>query len=132
MSGVQVQLIAKVIGGRRMPAELRYDVTDPWAVTLVFPYGDDHGNSPPWRISRELLAAGLREPAGIADVRIWPSEDGVLLIRLTGTNGCLTFTVVRHRVVAFLARTYLLVPDGSEAERVDMDAELRQILGGVS
>ena len=60
-----------------------------------------------WILARDLLAAALHSREGIGDVQAWPSAAAV---------------------EAFLAQTYQVVPDGTESDYMDFDAELTELL----
>jgi hypothetical protein len=105
---------------------------DPYAVTIAFHVGL---NEPvEWIFSRDLLAAGAKGSEGIGDVRVWPGDDDdghrVLNIELSSPFGQALFHAPAAEVTAFLARTYQLVPEGSEAGHVDIDAELFSFRAG--
>ena len=67
---VQLELIDSSGTATPIEAELRYDATDPFAVTTVFMTGHSEVR---WTFGRELLAEGLYEPAGDGDVHVWPA-----------------------------------------------------------
>ncbi|WP_338692871.1 SsgA family sporulation/cell division regulator [Streptomyces sp. Q6] len=103
--------------------ELSYDGTDPLAITMTF---DTCRERPVrWILSRELLAEGLVDPVGEGDVRIWPvhDRDGGLTsfrVRLGNTRTAL-MEFDAEPVVNWLARTYRMVPRGTELNGVDWD-----------
>ena len=53
----------------------------------------------------------------------------MLNIELTSPFGQALFEVRASDIAEFLARTYLLVPAGTEASRIDIDAELTSLCG---
>jgi len=53
-------------------ASLFYSGDDPYAVRMAFHVGTDEPVE--WIFARDLLAAGMAEPAGEGDVRAWPSS----------------------------------------------------------
>ncbi|MCW2868066.1 MAG: sporulation protein SsgA [Marmoricola sp.] len=113
-----------------MPADLVYDAADPYAVALVFstPQGPIR-----WDFARELLADGLFDVVGDGDVHLWPCLDtsarAVVMIELVGSDGSLVELQASSRsVAAFLAETDAVVPPGSEASRVDLDAMVEELL----
>jgi len=122
-------------------AALRYSSQDPYAVTIAFDAG--LGEPVEWTFSRELLAAALRGPEGIGDVRVWPSAasadaedrvsagagDKILNIVLGPPTGYARFETDAAEIEAYLARTYDLVPVGQETACLDLDAELTELLG---
>lgn len=116
---------------RHVPASLRYDPSDPYAVHIVFHgTGDD---AVTWTFARSVLATGLDEPAGIGDVRVWPwstARGDFVALSLSSPDGSALFEVHRGVLVRFLARTYAVVPRGRETDRLrlDLDAALVRLL----
>jgi hypothetical protein len=112
-----------------LAAELRYDPSDPFAVTLAI--GTDCDEPVIWTFARELLASGVTSPSGEGDITIEPDRDGdERMLRITLATDCLaTMLVPGDRVVEFLVESYGLVPTGTELERVDLDAEIAALLG---
>lgn len=106
-----------------VPAWWVYDPADPYAVQIDFHDGYD---DPVWSFARDLVRQGLRQPAGLGDVRLWP-HDGQLWLTIEGHDGKATFTTSRSEVGSFLAATYQAVPRGQEA--VDVDAAIARLLG---
>ncbi|GAA3362487.1 hypothetical protein GCM10017744_053400 [Streptomyces antimycoticus] len=56
----------------RIPVELSYDSSDPYAVEITFHLPGDAPVS--WAFARELLLDGLSRPTGEGDVRIAPAS----------------------------------------------------------
>jgi hypothetical protein len=111
-----------------------YSSKDPYAVRVVFHVS--LGEAVEWVFARDLLAAGFEGLEGHGDVRVWPSaisQDGtwgdVLNIELTSPFGRAQFEAPAGEVADFLVRTYQLVPSGQESQRVDVAAELDNLLG---
>jgi hypothetical protein len=64
-------------------------------------------------------------------VRIWPSPDeltGPVYVELCSPSGRALFAVSRPVLADFVARCHVLVPAGSEADYLDLDAELDMLL----
>jgi hypothetical protein len=120
-------------GEAELDAELRYDPSDPFAVSLAI--GVSCGDPVVWTFARDLLAAGISQPAGEGDITIEPDPlaamDGAeRLLRITLATDCLaTLLAPVHRVMEFLVETYAVVPTRSELDRVDLDAEIAALLG---
>ncbi|WP_043777235.1 SsgA family sporulation/cell division regulator [Amycolatopsis rifamycinica] len=96
-----------------------YSTADPWAVTL-------HLDGQRWIFARELLRAGLAEPAGDGDVQVMPDTGGnprVLNVLLRSPSGAARLPVARDTVASLLEASYALVPAGCEAAAVDWPAE---------
>jgi hypothetical protein len=119
-------------GEAELAAELRYDPSDPFAVSLAI--GVECGEPVVWIFARDLLAAGLGAPSGEGDITIEPdhlaSLDGAdRMIRITLATDCLaTMVADADKVTEFLLETYALIPTGSELDRVDLDAEIAALL----
>src|SRR6478609_10273216 len=117
-----------------VPALLRYEPNDPFAVRIAFgDVGDGNGVVDPddggiaWLVSRELLQSGLERPSGDGDVRVWPASAAtdVLFLHLRAPSGEALFELSRATVAAFLRPTEALVPSGTESTLLDLDDELQ-------
>ena len=112
-----------------VPCEFAYDAADPYATTFSL-----HGaqRSVVWVFARTLLTEGCFEPAGEADVHVWPtvSAHGESRVAIELANQGLTALVlVPSRVVlGFLADTEVLVPRGTESTAFELDATLTALL----
>lgn len=101
---------------------------DPYAVGVTFhvPAGDV-----PWVMSRELLHRGLTEPTGDGDIRLAPGidEDGHAMVRMTfhSAEGLLRVAARSADVATFLARSWVVVPAGCEAELVDLESMVESL-----
>lgn len=106
---------------RQLDAELAYDAKDPFAVTMTF---RTRAGDVPWVFHRELLLAGISDPAGDGDVHIWPSLDtqgrAVVVIELHSNTGSFVAQARTPEVYRFLTRTLAMVPLGTE--QIDVDA----------
>lgn len=119
-------------GEAELDAELRYDPSDPFAVTLAI--GTECGDPVIWTFARDLLSAGVTAPAGEGDITIEPdhldSDNSELMLRITLATDCLaTMLTPAAAVVEFLVETFTVVPTGTELDRVDLDAEIVALLG---
>ncbi len=133
-SPVTLQLVGPT-SWTEVPAALRYEADDPYAVRIAFGETDDEDLADPeagitWLLSRELLQAGLDRPAGDGDVRLWPSRaaSDVLYLHLRAPSGEALFEVSRASFAAFLRQTEALVPLGEETARLALDDELLALL----
>ena len=134
-SPVTLQLVGPT-SWTEVPAQLLYDVADPYAVRIAFgdAVEDDEAADPDgaitWLLSRELLQAGLQQPAGDGDVRLWPAKaaSDVLYLHLRAPSGEALFEMSRASVAAFLRHTEALVPLGEETARLRLDDELEVLL----
>jgi Streptomyces sporulation and cell division protein, SsgA len=130
---VRAALVLRLVSPKselELDATLRYDTDDPYAVRLGFPTAPGR-EAVEWMFARELLAAGLVAPAGDGDVRIWPSPeqgDDQLYVELCSPSGRALFILRRAVLAEFSRRCEELVPPGTEAEHLDIDAELDALL----
>jgi hypothetical protein len=115
-------------GDARLEAELRYDPSDPLAVSLAI--GTQCDEPVIWVFARDLLSAGIAGATGEGDITIEPAnEDGEQEIRITLATDCLaTLLAPRDRVAEFLIETFTRVPSGAEFDTVDFDAEIAALL----
>jgi hypothetical protein len=130
----ELQLRLVVPGAASLPvrAGLRYDVTDPYAVQVLFHTGAQ-GDSEvvEWTFARQLLTDGVTAPVGEGDVQVWPSAsagEAVVCLSLCSPSGKALFEVPLPELVDFLGQTYAAIPTGSESDHVDVDAELALLL----
>ncbi|SFH23419.1 Streptomyces sporulation and cell division protein, SsgA [Streptomyces mirabilis] len=111
-----------------LPAELHYDMTDPYAVRLSL--GAPAARSVDWVFARSLLTEGLRRPTGTGDVLVIPRHrchlDSVRIV-LRSTAGAALVDIAAATVAAFLRRTVSLVPPGTESLHIDMDRALAEL-----
>lgn len=111
---------------------LLYTGDDPYAVRMAFHADADEPVE--WIFARDLLTAGLTEPAGVGDVWAWPSPSGdiggepVLNIVLSSPFGEAHFEAPMTPVADFLRRTYDAIPAGREDEFFDIGPELDSLL----
>lgn len=113
----------------RLPTVHVYDESEPFAVTVVF---RTRGMELPWMFSREILILGQVSPVGDGDVRVWPSVDAtgapVVMLRLSSPDGTLVLEAAADEIRAFLDASIELVPRGTEADHVDLDALIMEML----
>ncbi len=130
----QLQLRLVVQGASSMPvrAGLRYDASDPYAVSVSFHTGQGaSAEVVDWTFARQLLTDGVSGPSGEGDVQAWPSAgDGgaVVCLALSSPSGKALFEVPLPALAEFLSHTYAAVPTGAESDHVDVDAELALLL----
>ncbi|MEV6793343.1 SsgA family sporulation/cell division regulator [Streptomyces sp. NPDC051320] len=116
--------------GLALLARFEYAPADPFVVTLTLGVGE--AEQACWRLSRELLQAGMDARAGMGDVRVWPAPgrgvSGTLRLRIGPEGDGALFEVDRSRLAAWLSRTFDVVPPQREGEHVDWDAEARHLI----
>jgi hypothetical protein len=126
-SGYSCPLTLQLIGSHsssEVSALFSYDAQDPYAVRIRF--GPAHAggtDAVTWLIGRELLRAGLDQPAGDGDVRVGPTEASgdVLFLQLRAPSGEALMELSRTALAAFIRGTETLVPFGAEAAAIDLD-----------
>ncbi|MGY5088831.1 SsgA family sporulation/cell division regulator [Streptomyces sp. 900105755] len=115
-----------------MQAALRYETDDPYAVRTVFhPPGQEQPVE--WFFGRDMLAEALSGDTGQGDVHMWPNTDSgrdVILVALCSPGGSALLRFPAQDVESFLRETWSAVPPGTEPARLDLDAELAQLLAG--
>ena len=114
-------------------ASLYYSTEDPYAIRIAFHVGLDEPVE--WIFARDLLSTGVEGREGLGDVVVWPSagsEGGapgsVLNIELSSPFGQAHFEAPIKEVSDFVRRTFAMVPAGNEADFVDVEAELTDLL----
>ncbi|SCF84797.1 SsgA family sporulation/cell division regulator [Streptomyces sp. Ncost-T10-10d] len=113
-----------------LPAELHYDMADPYAVRLSL--GVAAARPVDWVFARSLLTGGLRRPTGTGDVLVTPRprcHPHSLRILLRSAAGAALIEIAESAVAEFLRRTVLLVPPGTESHHIDMDRALAELTG---
>lgn len=121
ISGGARATLLSVAGNPPLHAELRYRTTDPYAVQLVLSL--DQSPAVSWEFARDLVITGAFMPAGLGDVRLHPSEDGIVL-ELHGVSSRAVVLLDRDDVLAFLGRCLGAVPSGQENSFYDLTDEL--------
>ncbi|MGY1821762.1 SsgA family sporulation/cell division regulator [Geodermatophilus sp. SYSU D00079] len=113
-----------------VPAQLSYEVSDPFAVRITFGDSGAGEEGISWLVGRELLQTGLDRPAGEGDVRLWPSRTSgdVLFLHLRAPSGEALFEASRGTLAGFLRLTENLVPVGEESSVLEVDGELAALL----
>ncbi|GAA3378336.1 SsgA family sporulation/cell division regulator [Streptomyces sannanensis] len=126
---VQARLVASKPQMERVPAALRYDAADPFAVYMAFPaHATLEGTDVSWVFARELLEAGLEAPAGLGDVRVRPYGYDRTVLEFHASEGIAVVHVRTSELRRFLRRTWLLVPAGHEHHFLDVDQDVVELL----
>lgn len=142
---VSVRQDMRLIGPGRMIVPLKavwsYSRQDPYAIRVSF--DADPGEPVNWLFDRDLLVAALHGPAGIGDVRAWPTVEPaqagpagrraggrkkIFNIAVGPPADCVHFEASATLIGAFLVRAFELVPAGSESACLDFDDELAELL----
>jgi hypothetical protein len=125
------RLVAADGPDRAVHATLSYLPCDPYAVRVAFHTGT--AETVEWTFARSLISDGVTHPVGDGDVQVWPTdgaEQPGVCLALSSPSGQAVFEAPLPRIVAFLAKTYTVVPNGAESDFVDVDAELASLLYG--
>ncbi|MYV41195.1 SsgA family sporulation/cell division regulator [Streptomyces sp. SID1328] len=125
-----MQLVVSSEASLFLTMMLRYEPSDPYVVRAEFTVLDSD-EAVEWIIGRDLLADGLKGPAGEGDIQVWPVGDGDpcdMCILLTPPAGTALLLAPAREVRAFLREAEELVPRGTEAGHLDLDAWLAQLL----
>ncbi|MFF9909768.1 SsgA family sporulation/cell division regulator [Streptomyces sp. NPDC013457] len=128
---VQARLVASAPRMETVPATLRYDREDPFAVSMAFPPPATlEGVEVSWAFARELLAEGMDGPAGLGDVRVRPYGYDRTVVEFHAPEGVAVVHVRTSELRLFLKRSQHLVPAGREHQYLDWDQDLAQLLDG--
>ncbi|GGJ70765.1 SsgA family sporulation/cell division regulator [Streptomyces brasiliensis] len=114
-----------------MPAELCYDVADPYAARLSL--GAPEMEPVDWVFARSLLAEGMHRPAGVGRVLVSPPHRchrHSVRVVVRSTSSAARIEVPSVEAGEFLRRSYALVPDGAESLYIDVDRELAALMDG--
>lgn len=128
---IHAELVALYDGSTPVRSRWSYRADQPFTVTAAFQ--TERGRWVEWVFSRELLVAGLSEPAGLGDVRLRPEDDHglpMLVVEIESPEGYARLALDHEGVAAFLEGTTALVGVGEESAHFDVDAlidELTQV-----
>ncbi|MFD3942021.1 SsgA family sporulation/cell division regulator [Streptomyces sp. NPDC058579] len=128
---VQARLVASAPRMETVPATLRYDREDPFAVSMAFPPPATlEGVEVSWAFARELLVQGIDGPAGLGDVRVRPYGYDRTVVEFHAPEGVAVVHVRTSELRHFIQRSQHLVPAGREHQYLDWDGDLAQLLDG--
>ncbi|MFF8971858.1 SsgA family sporulation/cell division regulator [Streptomyces sp. NPDC014995] len=114
-----------------LPAELRYDRTDPYAVCLSL--GGTSTGTVDWVFARSLLSEGWSRPVGVGDVLVIPRHcrhRHSVRIVVRSAAGAALLDIAASAVAAFLAHTDRVVPPGTEGLHIDLDRVVAELMAG--
>ncbi|WP_306971829.1 SsgA family sporulation/cell division regulator [Streptomyces canus] len=120
---LHLRLVVSSESSLPVPAGLRYDTADPYAVHATFHTGAEE--TVEWVFARDLLAEGLHRPTGTGDVRVWPSRShgqGIVCIALGSPEGEALLEAPARALESFLKRTDAAVPPGTEHHHINVDS----------
>ncbi|MEW2179662.1 SsgA family sporulation/cell division regulator [Streptomyces sp. NPDC005406] len=113
-----------------LPAELHYEITDPYAVRISL--GASNGPLVTWVFARELLAQGLRCPTGTGDVVVIPKychHSHTVRIVLRNSSGVALVEMGATEVAAFVQQSFDVVPAGAERDHLNLDDLITALVG---
>lgn len=126
---VEARLVAAAPRMASIPATLRYDVRDPFAVRMSFPAPATlEGVDVCWTFARDLLSGGLEEAAGAGDVRVRPYGYDRTVLEFHAVEGTAIVHVRTGELRRFLSDTTDRVPAGDEHLHLDVDADLAELM----
>ncbi|MCX2926217.1 SsgA family sporulation/cell division regulator [Streptomyces sp. NEAU-W12] len=126
---VEARLVAAAPRMASIPATLRYDRSDPFAVRMTFPAPATlEGVEVCWTFARELLTAGLHEPEGHGDVRVRPYGYDRTVLEFHAPEGTAVVHVRSGEIRRFLEAAGELVPAGLEHLQFDLDRDLAELI----
>ncbi|MFJ8780270.1 MULTISPECIES: SsgA family sporulation/cell division regulator [unclassified Streptomyces] len=115
-----------------VPAILRYDSTDPLAVSVDFPPEVSlDGQGVTWTFARALVEEGLRGPAGGGDVHLWPCGRSTTVVEFHSPYGLALLQFDTPDLREFLLLTYAVVGAGQEDLDEAVEQGLSALFGGV-
>ncbi|MCQ9179461.1 SsgA family sporulation/cell division regulator [Streptomyces sp. IBSBF 2953] len=115
-----------------VPATLRYDSADPFAVHVDFPAEVSlEGEAVTWTFGRGLLEQGVSGPAGSGDVHIWPCGRSLTVVEFHSPLGMALLQFDTDALRRFLLRSYAVVAAGREDVAAAVDRGLQALLGNV-
>ncbi|MEU5332599.1 SsgA family sporulation/cell division regulator [Streptomyces asoensis] len=129
---VRARLITSEDQELPVPATLRYDSADPFAVHVDFPPEVSlAGESVTWTFGRALLEQGVDGPAGSGDVHIWPCGSVRTVVEFHSPLGLALLQFDTGALRRFLLRSYAVVAAGREDVGAAVDRGLEALLGNV-
>ncbi|MGW1463273.1 SsgA family sporulation/cell division regulator [Streptomyces sp. NPDC002308] len=112
-----------------LPAELRYERSDPYAVSLAL--GTMSTSTVDWVFARSLLSEGTVRPAGTGSILVSPRRGcpgDVVRIVVRSPAGSAVMDIAAPAVTAFLERSARVVPPGEEGRHLDLDRLVTELL----
>ncbi|MET8226091.1 SsgA family sporulation/cell division regulator [Streptomyces sp. NPDC005301] len=114
-----------------MTLAFHYAADEPYSVRMVV----HTGSTPPveWVFARDLLTEGLRRPAGLGDVQVWPAPrrahqleagGGAVRIRISSPDGTTVLSLPARPLRDFVERSLEEVPSGAETDMLHVDESL--------
>ena len=127
-TALDLELVVNTDKSVTVLALLDYSAHEPYSVRATFRTSEGDVN---WVFARDILADGIRGPAGDGDIAVWPSQTDnadVFCLSLSSPSGQALMEGSRAEVEEFLMRTYTVVPAGSESSLLDIDQLIDRLL----
>ncbi|HQR79622.1 MAG TPA: SsgA family sporulation/cell division regulator [Actinomycetota bacterium] len=112
-----------------VPASFTYSAHEPLSVIAEF---HGAGSTVRWVFARDLLQQATAGPVGEGDVTCWPamsSGEPVLCLSLRSPSGHALLEAPAEEISDFLRRSYEVIPAGEEAQFLDIDGLIADLLG---
>jgi hypothetical protein len=125
---IHAELVALYDGSTPVRSRWSYRADQPYTVTAAFQTERDRWVE--WAFSRDLLAEGVRGPAGLGDVRLHPETDEgltLLVVEIESPEGYAELELDHAAVSSFLAATEEVVPFGEESAHFDVDGLIDEL-----
>ncbi|HPE14016.1 MAG: SsgA family sporulation/cell division regulator [Actinobacteria bacterium] len=125
---ITLNLVIGTEYGMPVPARFSYSAHQPLSVTAEFQGGEA---AVQWVFARDLLQEGTKRPVGDGDVTCWPATvtgERVVCIALRSPSGQALLEAPADQIAAFLDRAYETVPAGAEADFLDLDGLIADLL----
>jgi hypothetical protein len=125
---IHAELVALYDGSTPVRSRWSYRADQPFTVTAAFQTERDRWVE--WAFSRDLLAEGLRGPAGFGDVRLHPEADTgltMLVVEIESPEGYAELELEHAAVASFLAATERVVAIGAESDHFDVDGLIDEL-----
>jgi len=125
---IHSELVALYDGSTPVRSRWSYRADQPFTVTASFQTERDRWVE--WAFSRDLLAEGLRGPAGFGDVRLHPETDTgltMLVVEIESPEGYAELELEHEGVAAFLTATERIVAIGAESDHFDVDGLIDEL-----
>ncbi|MET7648169.1 SsgA family sporulation/cell division regulator [Streptomyces sp. NPDC005426] len=114
-----------------LPAELRYDSSDPYAVCLSI--GSTSTGTVDWVFARSLLSEGMSRTTGEGDVLVVPrrsrGQNSVSIV-LRSPAGAVVLDLAASAITVFLQWASIVVPPGTEGRHIDLDHVVAALMAG--
>lgn len=126
---IVLTLVTGTDHGTLVPASFTYSAHEPLSVIAEF---HGAGSTVQWVFARDLLHEATARPVGEGDVTCWPAMTAgapVICISLRSPSGQALLEAPAAEISEFLSRSYDVIPAGEEAQFLDIDGLIADLLG---